>query len=84
MHHVYILGSQQNSGLIYKGYTTDLPSRLLKHNSGEVLSTQHGRPWRILVSASFETVKIALAFEKYLKTGSGIAFMRKRLIVQTP
>ena len=37
-------------------------------------------PWEIIWSASFETQKLATDFEKYLKTASGIAFMRKRLI----
>ncbi|MBT6253814.1 GIY-YIG nuclease family protein [Candidatus Uhrbacteria bacterium] len=79
MHHVYIIRSASNPARIYKGSTEDIVQRLAKHNKGDVTHTRNGRPWVIVYSASFETKKLAIDFERYLKTASGIAFMRKRL-----
>lgn len=65
---------------IYKGFTTDLRKRIFYHNSGKVNSTRYIRPLKIVFYAGFENKSTAKKFEKYLKSGSGIAFMRKRLI----
>ena len=59
--------------------TDDLDARLLKHNSGEVTSTANYRPWRIKNYVAFTDEGRALAFEKYLKSGSGRAFAKKHL-----
>ena len=83
MHYVYILQSQAN-GTLYKGSTGDLKLRFKKHNNGEVFHTAKFRPWIILFYAAFYSKERALLFEKYLKSGSGIAFMRKRIIFNRP
>jgi len=80
MHVVYILQSKQNSRRFYKGYTTDLKQRLKKHNSGTTKYTAKYKPWNLVFYCVFQSKKKALDFEKYLKTASGIAFMKKRLI----
>jgi len=46
--------------------------------SGNVLSTKSDRHYHLEWYCAFITRDKALAFEKYLKTGSGIAFMKKR------
>jgi hypothetical protein len=38
---------------------------------------QH-RPWRLLVSIEFSTGQPAAHFERYLKSGSGRAFPKRR------
>lgn len=81
MYIVYILRSKSYINKIYKGYTTDLGLRLVRHNKGLVSSTKMHRPWKIVFYSVFENKKKAKDFERYLKSGSGIAFMRKRLIV---
>ena len=81
MHHVYILRSKLDPDRIYKGLTSDLSDRLSRHNRGEISHTSKFLPWEMIFSASFETRELAAGFEAYLKSGSGIAFMRKRLII---
>ncbi|MFC1687181.1 GIY-YIG nuclease family protein [Patescibacteria group bacterium] len=80
MHIAYILQSKNYQSKIYKGYTTNLELRLVRHNKGLVSSTKRHRPWKIIFYCVFDDKKKAIDFEKYLKSGSGIAFMRKRLI----
>ena len=79
MKYVYILQSQLDNGRSYTGITDDLEARLSKHNSGEVTHTSKFRPWRIKSYIAFTVEGRALAFEKYLKSGSGRAFAKARL-----
>src|SRR5690348_3594891 len=78
MRFVYILESLDGVHF-YAGMTDDVPARLAKHNAGEVLHTSKFRPWRIKTYIAFADEKKAIAFEKYLKSGSGRAFVKKRL-----
>jgi putative endonuclease len=77
MKYVYILESL-DSNHFYVGIADDLRARLLKHNAGEVTHTAKYRPWRIKTYLAFSDEKQAFAFEKYLKSGSGRAFAKKR------
>jgi predicted GIY-YIG superfamily endonuclease len=52
---------------------------LTKHNAGEVKHTSKYRPWRIKTYVAFTDEKRAFEFEKYLKSGSGGAFVSKHL-----
>jgi predicted GIY-YIG superfamily endonuclease len=79
MFYVYILKSLKFDEK-YTGYTGNLSSRLKKHNKGDVPHTRKFRPWKIIFYAAFKTEEKAIAFEKYLKSHSGIAFRNKRLI----
>ncbi|MCX6746059.1 MAG: GIY-YIG nuclease family protein [Candidatus Parcubacteria bacterium] len=80
MFYVYILRSEEFPKQIYKGFSTDLKERLRRHNAGESLYTNKYRPWKLIFYAAFENKETAKNFEKYLKSASGIAFLRKRLI----
>lgn len=60
------------------GYTPDLKNRLIKHQSGQVKSTKSNLNYELEWYCAFKTRSQALKFEQYLKTGSGIAFMKKR------
>jgi predicted GIY-YIG superfamily endonuclease len=60
------------------GYTNDLKNRLKEHLSGKVQSTKSNLNYQLEWYCAFKTEKQAIAFEKYLKSGSGIAFMKKR------
>jgi putative endonuclease len=79
MHFVYILLSKKDQSHYY-GLTRDLRSRLSSHNAGQVAYTAKHRPWKLIWFGAFISEQKAFAFEKYLKTGSGHAFSRKRLI----
>ena len=78
MKYVYILESLDCEHF-YIGIADDLRARLTKHNAGEVTHTSKNRPWRIKTYIAFSDERQAFAFERYLKSGSGRAFAKKRL-----
>ena len=80
MYYVYILRSLEQEGAIYIGYTPYLKARLKSHNSGENLYSKRYAPWAIETYISFSDEQDAKDFEKYLKGGSGKAFLQKHLI----
>lgn len=80
MYYTYILKSDK-SNILYYGLTSDLKKRGIGHNSGYSKSTRPYVPWKLLWYCGFPTKKQAEAFEKYLKSGLGKAFSRKRLVV---
>ena len=75
---VYILRSITTPERHYVGITADLATRLDWHNHGSCGSTVYHRPWEIVVSLHFRDEQSALRFERYLKSGSGRAFARRR------
>jgi len=77
--YVYLLRSESNPDQVYTGVTSDLKQRLKDHNAGKAKHTSKFRPWVIESYFAFADREKALAFEKYLKTASGIAFANKRL-----
>ena len=79
MKYVYILQSLAVGEHFYTGITDDLDARLAKHNAGAVTHTSKFRPWRIKSYVAFEDEARAIAFERYLKSGSGRAFAKTRL-----
>lgn len=79
MHYVYLMESESKSGLRCVGYSTDLRSRTLEHNSGKNRSTAKHRLWRLKTYMAFSNKSRALDFEHYLKSGSGHAFASRRL-----
>ncbi|MGB6231315.1 MAG: GIY-YIG nuclease family protein [Litorimonas sp.] len=79
MFYVYILRSKSHPNEIYVGYTADLRKRLKAHNAGQVTHTSKYTPWAIQTYMAFGDRSKALAFERYLKSGSGRAFASKRL-----
>jgi len=76
MKYVYILESL-DSEHFYVGVTDDLRARLAKHYAGEVPHTSKFGPWRIRTYFAFDDAARAVAFERYLKSGSGRAFAKK-------
>lgn len=78
MKYVYILESLTGEHF-YTGITDDVDARLSKHNSGAVTHTSKFRPWRIKSYVAFTDEARAIAFERYLKSGSGRAFAKARL-----
>ena len=84
MHYVYLISSASAPEKRYVGYTDDLKQRLADHNEGKNLSTASHRPWRLRTYLAFSDKDQALAFERYLKSGSGHAFAKKRLWQNAP
>jgi len=79
MFYVYLIQSIENPDKKYIGYTISLKDRLEKHNSGGSLHTAKYKPWELVMFLGFKQESAAIAFEKYLKSGSGNAFAKKRL-----
>ncbi|HEY2048130.1 MAG TPA: GIY-YIG nuclease family protein [Caulobacteraceae bacterium] len=79
MRYVYILESLSAVERFYVGVTSDLRARLKKHNAGGVSHTSKFAPWRIKTYIAFSDDQQAVQFERYLKSGSGRAFAKKRL-----
>ncbi|MDO8570303.1 MAG: GIY-YIG nuclease family protein [Candidatus Daviesbacteria bacterium] len=77
MYYTYILKNSE-TGRYYIEYSSDLKNRLEEHQSGQVKSTKSNLNYHLEWYCAFQTMEQALGFEKYLKTGSGIAFMKKR------
>jgi predicted GIY-YIG superfamily endonuclease len=73
---VYILRNDAAPPRYYTGVTSDLRSRLVDHNEGRCRHTATGRPWHVDVVVKFADERRAVAFERYLKSGSGCAFAR--------
>jgi len=76
-HYVYLLTSDLDSDRHYVGLTDNLENRLAAHNSGKVTHTSKHRPWRFETTVAFRDKSKAVAFEKYLKSGSGREFARR-------
>ncbi len=78
MHYVYYLQSVAFPDQYYTGLMNDVQTRLAAHNAGESKHTAKFKPWMLLSFRYFVSEETALAFEKYLKTGSGRALAKKR------
>ena len=77
---VYILRSTRYPDRYYAGLTSDVRTRLAIHNSGGSKHTCELRPWELVVSLEFSAESSAVAFEKYLKSGSGRAFAKRHFV----
>ncbi len=75
---VYVL--RCNDGSTYTGCTSNLTKRLKRHEKGYVKYTKNRLPVTIIITINFTDKYKAYHFEKYLKTGSGRAFMNKRFL----
>ena len=78
MHYVYLIRSISIPDQTYIGLTTDLKARLKKHNEGGSPHTAKFKPWKLVQYSAFQTREKAAEFEKYLKSGSGKAFAKRR------
>ncbi len=76
-YYVYILVTVNKPARHYVGRTTNLENRLKQHNYGQVPHTSKYRPWRMETVVSFRSEAKAVAFERYLKSGSGREFARR-------
>jgi predicted GIY-YIG superfamily endonuclease len=76
---VYVLKSVSNPVRYYTGVTADAVLRLAAHNAGRCPHTAGGGPWQLDVTIDFADERRALEFERYLKSGSGVAFAKRHL-----
>ena len=77
MFYVYLL--QLNNGEIYTGSTKDLRRRIVEHKEGEVTSTKHKRPVKLILYEAYLLRSDAQRREKYLKTTEGKRFLKQQI-----
>lgn len=65
---------------MYIGLTTDINRRLAEHDLGNATYTKKYAPWELKSYVVFGNKAKATEFERYLKSGSGFAFLKRRLI----
>ncbi len=77
-YYTYLLKSEKD-GNYYVGYTKDLNVRFEQHQKGQVTSTKHRLPFKLIYFEACLSQKDALTREKYLKTYYGKMHIAKRL-----
>jgi predicted GIY-YIG superfamily endonuclease len=75
MHYVYILKCAD--GKPYTGCTENLKERIERHKNGYVPATASRLPLKLHFYFAIQDKYKAFEFEKYLKSGSGRAFLNK-------
>lgn len=73
---MYVLKNQDSE--IYIGSTNNLKKRINQHNKGLNKSTK-GKAWSLETCIAVKRRLTARRLEKYLKSGSGRATLKKRL-----
>ena len=79
MFYFYVLYSLKDQKL-YKGYSSNMGERFIKHSMGGTRSTNHRRPLILLYVESFETSVDARARERWSKSAEGGPVLRELLI----
>ncbi|MFQ5818290.1 MAG: GIY-YIG nuclease family protein [Terriglobia bacterium] len=79
MWYVYILRSSRD-GKLYVGSTANLKQRLREHSEGQCTCTRNRRPLSLEAYVAVKQESTARSLETYLKSGSGIATLRKRIL----
>jgi len=78
MHYTYVLQSDVDKKL-YAGYTKNLKLRFEEHQCGNVESTKHRRPLKLIYYEACLEKQDAMKREKYFKTYHGKMFLKRRL-----
>ena len=66
----------------YVGCTNDLKDRIKRHNKGQVPATKERLPVKLISYFAFSDKYTAFNFEKYFKSGSGRAFIKKHNLIK--
>jgi len=77
MFYVYYLRSISHSDQTYIGFTQNLKSRLLAHNSGKCVSSKRFKPWKFIGFLGFDQEEKARKFELHLKSHAGRIFLKR-------
>lgn len=77
MYYVYSLKCRDG---YYIGCTDDIEARVGRHRNGYVPATKDRLPVELVCYFALQDKYRAYVFEKYLKSGSGRAFIKKHLI----
>jgi putative endonuclease len=84
---VYVLASEA-TGQHYLGQTQDLTARLVQHNDPADRLTLHTKcrrgPWKLIYSEEHPTRAAAMQRERWLKSGVGRDWPKRRLADPNP
>jgi predicted GIY-YIG superfamily endonuclease len=80
MWYVYVIRSVSYPEQEYTGATGDLRQRVADHNAGKSPHISKFMPWELPCYIALPDKSRALDLEKYLKSHSGRAFAKKRLL----
>ena len=78
MFFVYIL--RCSNGRPYIGCTQNIKERLARHRNGRAPTTSRILPVKLISCIIFSNKYVAYNFEKYLKSGSGRAFIERHFL----
>ncbi len=78
MYYVYILKCNDDS--LYTGCTNNLKNRMKRHEAQQVLTTSRRLPVVLVAYTAMVDKYKAFEYEKYLKSGSGRAFLKKHIL----
>jgi len=78
MYYVYVLRSLKDYRF-YVGFTSNLQTRILAHNTGKICSTKFRRPLELVYYEASKKQTDALRREKYLKSTYGKRYIRNRI-----
>ncbi|MEL7159774.1 MAG: GIY-YIG nuclease family protein [Bacteroidota bacterium] len=78
MYYFYVLYSLKDHRL-YKGTTSDVGKRLIRHNAGGTSSTKHRRPFILIYCESYIEKVEATARERWSKSLAGGSELREKL-----
>jgi predicted GIY-YIG superfamily endonuclease len=78
IYYVYSLKCKEG---YYIGCTDDVEKRLQRHQKGQIPATKNRLPIELDFYFAVKNKYKAFEFEKYLKTGSGRAFIKKHLTI---
>ena len=83
---VYIL-QNTTTGKLYKGQTSDLESRIERHNTHEPGSKRYTYKqkgaWHLIYSEEYSTRSEAMKREKFLKSGQGREWIKTSILNQS-
>ena len=78
MYYTYVIKSSKD-GKLYTGATSDLRKRFKAHNIGQIFSTKGRGPFELMYYEACQERQDAFAREKFLKSGLGKLYLKKRL-----
>ena len=78
MFYTYVI--ENKNGNRYIGFTNDLKKRIIEHNNNETYTSRRLKgPWKIIYYEDCANKLDAHQREKYLKSGRGWAYLKRRL-----
>ena len=80
MCYVYVIRSLSHPKRYYIGFTEDIDQRLKEHNDAKSSHTAKYCPWQLAIYLAVPSKQKALELERYLKSGSGRAFLQRHIL----